>query len=75
MRRGVVEARTIGASISEFRNKFWVRSFVVVGGFLLLLLLLLVMVVVVVVVVEDSSPSFMMLFLVCANFLSRRIRM
>jgi len=73
MRRGVVEARTIGASISEFRNKFWVRSFVVVGGFLLLLLLLLVMVVVV--VVEDSSPSFMMLFLVCANFLSRRIRM
>jgi len=74
MRRGVVEARTIGASISEFRNKFWVRSFVVVGGFLLLLLLLL-LVMVVVVVVEDSSPSFMMLFLVCANFLSRRIRM
>jgi len=65
MRRGGVEARTIGASISEFRNKFWVRSFVVVGGFLLLLLLLLVMVVV---VVEDSSPSFMMLFLVLRQF-------
>jgi len=52
-----VEARTIGARISEFWNRFWVRSFVVVGGTFLVLVLVLVLVGG---MVEISSSSFMM---------------